>query len=94
MINRKGLQIKLEFVLENNQFDFLISNLTGAPGSYAYMQPDGNLVLYSATGTFYWPSNTNGNVGAYVVLQDDGNLVVRKSNGAGLWAIGYYVLGC
>ena len=50
------------------------------------MQGDGNLVLYSSTGSALWASATNGNPGAYLVLTDAGNLVVDSAAGAPLWA--------
>jgi hypothetical protein len=40
------------------------------------MQPDGNLVAYSARGEAVWRSDT-ASAGAVAVLQDDGNLVVQ-----------------
>lgn len=60
-------------------------------GSYMAMQADGNLVLYSATGTAIWASNTSDDgktawAGPISLqLQDDGNLVVYNG-GSGLWA--------
>ncbi len=58
----------------------------------AWMQEDGNFVLYSTTapsaGNHLWASNTggNGNSGAYLAIQNDGNLVVYDHSGAtALW---------
>jgi subtilase family serine protease len=69
---------------------------SGHSGAYAYMQTDGNLVVYSSTGTALWSTHTNGHSGAYFLVQDDGNLVVYgsgggPSTGGSLWSDGTYV---
>lgn len=50
------------------------------------MQTDGNLVLYSPTGSPIWASNTNGNPGSRLVAQSDGNVVIYRSNNTPVWA--------
>ena len=56
----------------------------------AVMQTDGNLVVYSFTGTALWASGTWGHAGAYLADQNDGNLVIYASNGAALWSTDSY----
>ncbi len=53
------------------------------------MQPNGNLVLFSAgNDKALWSSNTYGQPGAYAVMQNDGNLVVYKANNIATWSSG------
>ncbi len=59
----------------------------GHPGAYAVMQTDGNLVVYSATGTALWNSHTGGQPGLALHVQDDANLVIYPfAGGAVAWA--------
>jgi hypothetical protein len=52
----------------------------GTQGKSAWMQYDGNFVLYTTAtptaGNYLWSSNTAGYPGAYLAIQNDGNLVV------------------
>ncbi|MEU6218298.1 hypothetical protein ABZ845_12385 [Streptomyces sp. NPDC047022] len=69
------------------------SHTSGHSGAYAYMQTDGNLVVYSSTGSALWSTHTNGHTGAYFLVQDDGNMVVYgsgggPSTGGSLWSDG------
>ncbi|MFF3513916.1 hypothetical protein [Streptomyces sp. NPDC002573] len=71
------------------------SHTSGHSGAYAYMQSDGNLVVYSSTGSALWSTHTNGHSGAYLLVQDDGNMVVYgadggPSSGGSLWSDGTY----
>lgn len=73
----------------------------GRPGSYIYMQPDGNLVVYPAGvgmgGSPYWyASGTWGNNYAYLQMQNDGNLVIYGNGGAAVWATSWLTgqIGC
>jgi hypothetical protein len=71
------------------------SNTSGHGGAYAYLQTDGNLVIYNSgggpsTGGALWASNTAGHSGAYATLQSDGNFVVYNSGGGALWATNVY----
>ncbi|MDT0464563.1 hypothetical protein [Streptomyces gibsoniae] len=71
------------------------SHTSGHTGAYAYMQSDGNLVVYSSTGSALWSTHTNGHSGAYLLVQDDGNMVVYgagggPSTGGSLWSDGTY----
>ncbi|WP_390898926.1 hypothetical protein [Streptomyces cynarae] len=72
------------------------SHTSGHSGAYAYMQSDGNLVVYTAGGSALWSTHTYGHSGAYLLLQDDGNLVVYGAGGGpgtggSLWADGTYL---
>ncbi len=51
------------------------SDTYGNTVSRAFMQDDGNFVLYGPAGAI-WASNTAGNPGAWLVVQDDGNVVI------------------
>ncbi|WP_369390186.1 hypothetical protein AB5J72_22990 [Streptomyces sp. CG1] len=64
---------------------------SGHSGAYAYMQSDGNLVVYSSTGTALWSTHTSGHSGAYFLVQDDGNLVLYSNTGSALWSDGTYM---
>ena len=54
-------------------------------GQYAVLQSDGNLVVYSSTGTAIWASNTVGSGADRLVAQSDGNLVLYSPTRA-VWA--------
>lgn len=75
-----------------NGYGALWSTVTGgSQGKSAWMQTDGNFVLYTTTspvvGSALWSSNTYGNPGAYLAIQNDGNLVVYAKDGmTPLWA--------
>lgn len=62
----------------------------GQTTSSFIMQTDGNLVLYSGTGSPLWVSGTAGNSGAYLAMQDDCNLVVYSASGTPLWWSGAF----
>ncbi|MGW4561272.1 hypothetical protein ACWEN3_02335 [Streptomyces sp. NPDC004561] len=67
------------------------SHTSGHAGAYASMQTDGNLVVYSSTGSALWSTHTNGHSGAYFMVQDDGNMVVyAPGTGGALWSDGTY----
>ena len=76
------------------------SGTSGHSGAYAYMQSDGNFVVYKSgggpgSGGALWSTGTYGHSGAYAIMQDDGNFVVYKSGGGPglggyLWASGTY----
>jgi hypothetical protein len=54
------------------------------------MQPDGNLVEYSAAGAV-WSSATSGHPGAFAALQADGNFVIYNQAGTqALWASNHF----
>ncbi|MBN2494587.1 MAG: N-acetylmuramoyl-L-alanine amidase, partial [Deltaproteobacteria bacterium] len=48
----------------------------GQEGQILKMQPDGNLVLYTRSGTPIWNAGTVGHPGAWLAVQTDGNLVI------------------
>jgi len=50
-----------------------------------FMQSDGNLVLYAASGQSVWSSGTSGSPGASAVMQADGNLVIYSASDQVLW---------
>ena len=58
-----------------------------SPGA-AYMQADGNFVVYDANDTPLWDTGTAGNPGAYVSVTDSGDLAVFRSDGLMLWWAG------
>lgn len=57
-------------------------------GGSAWMQADGNFVVYANLGRAVWNSETYGHPGAYVAVQDDGNLVIYGPGGALWWQTG------
>ena len=61
---------------------------TASAGKNAHlvMQPDGNLVLYSADSVAVWSSDSGGSGVSNTYLQSDGNLVVYKANGQSTWS--------
>ena len=58
---------------------------TGGRELILTFQKDGNLVLYSHTGTAQWASNTQGK-GARLAFQGDRNIVVYDKNNKAIWA--------
>jgi hypothetical protein len=54
---------------------------------YAYMQSDGNFVLYSSGGTPLWSTSTCCTGGPFLHVQDDRNLVVYSATEVPLWSI-------
>lgn len=50
----------------------------------AVMQPDGNLVVYDASGKAVWASGTDRNPQSFLAVQDDGNVVIY--NDVAIWA--------
>ena len=58
---------------------------TGGRELLLTFQKDGNLVLYSHTGTAQWASNTQGK-GARLAFQGDRNIVVYDKNDKAIWA--------
>jgi hypothetical protein len=64
------------------------SQTSGKGGTTAYMQGDGNFVIYTASGSPVWSSGTAGNSGATLSVQDDGNVVIYSASGKGVWSTG------
>jgi hypothetical protein len=64
------------------------SNTGGQAGYGAYMQSDGNLVIYTGLGRPIWHSNTYGNPGSTLKVQNDGNVVISSPSGQALWSTG------
>jgi hypothetical protein len=64
-------------------------SLTSCNGDYTLdMQGDGNLVLYTSSGSALWASNTSGSAADEAVMQGDGNFVLYTSSGSAVWASG------
>lgn len=61
---------------------------TGTPGSWAIMQGDGNLVIYTSGGSPVFATGT-GWPGSQLIVQSDSN-VVMYSGSAALWASGWH----
>ncbi|MFD7905127.1 trypsin-like serine protease [Kitasatospora sp. NPDC059747] len=93
-ITGPGLKLTMradgDLVLTHRQADggVLWDTATGGNnGAWAYMQPDGNFVVYKADGNpaagtgGLWATGTYFNNGAYLKLQNDGNFVLYKGNG-------------
>ncbi|UQU67529.1 hypothetical protein COUCH_15195 [Couchioplanes caeruleus] len=65
------------------------SGTWGHPGAYARFQPDGNFVVYSASGAVIrkrLPSNTSGGSGRNLHVQADGNMVIYAPTWNPIWA--------
>jgi parallel beta-helix repeat protein len=62
----------------------------GRPSAELLMQTDGNVVIYSTTGTPLWSTRTSRHPGARLVVRNDGNLVVYgpRPASAPLWLSG------
>ena len=61
------------------------NSTTGVAGSYLAMQGDGNLVIYTPSGTATWSTGTPTGSGNYMLqVQDPGNLVVYRD----IWETG------
>ncbi|MFJ8441710.1 trypsin-like serine protease [Kitasatospora griseola] len=64
------------------------TNTDGNNGAWAYLQSDGNFVVYKSDGNpaggtgALWGSNTWGRDGAFLKLQDDGGFVMYKKDAA------------
>ncbi|WP_198520609.1 trypsin-like serine protease [Kitasatospora sp. CB02891] len=97
-----GLDLKLtmqtdgNLVLTHKQVDGGVlwsTGTSGNNGAWAYMQPDGNLVVYKSgdptDANALWSTKTWGNNGAFLRLQSDGNLALNKADGSSvLWSAG------
>ncbi|MBC3842139.1 hypothetical protein GXW82_23835 [Streptacidiphilus sp. 4-A2] len=64
----------------------LWSTGTSTAGSYAEFGTDGNLYVYSPTGTKEWSTGLATATGSTLTLQDDANLVDYTSGGTVAWA--------
>ncbi|MFT3770794.1 MAG: hypothetical protein QM820_35675 [Minicystis sp.] len=60
------------------------TTLLTADGAHLDWQSDGNLVLYSSSGSTLWQSNTSGS-GYKLALQTDGNVCIYNSSGSWIW---------
>ena len=59
---------------------------SGTSPGQAFLQPDGNFVVYDGVGTAHWNSGTAGHPNAYLVVQSDGNVVIHDSNDQPIWS--------
>lgn len=64
--------------LTGTQVPIWASNTYGATLGKAWMQGDGNLVIYNASNTPIWQSGTFGNNNAFLAVQSDGNMTIYK----------------
>ncbi|MFF2743976.1 trypsin-like serine protease [Kitasatospora sp. NPDC058048] len=71
------------------------SGTSGNNGAWAYVQPDGNLVVYKSDGNpaagtgALWASGTWGQSGAFLKLRNDGNVAMVKADGSStVWSAG------
>jgi murein DD-endopeptidase len=63
------------------------SQTFGNPGAYTALQPDGNLVVYSADGRrALWSSRTSGKGPAQLLVQVDSNVVLYGSADTRVWS--------
>ncbi|WP_329244156.1 protein kinase [Streptomyces sp. NBC_01478] len=72
-------------VVVKSPYTFEAGTFVQTARSKLIMQPDGNLVLYDASGTAHWASQTQG-AGNTAVFQEDGNFVVYSAQHQSLWA--------
>ena len=61
---------------------------TSSTGAYAKFGTDGNLYVYSASGTQLWSTGLAATTGSTLKLQGDGNLVDYTSAGTSAWSSG------
>jgi hypothetical protein len=57
----------------------------GNPGAWAYVQGDGNFVIYRADGTPLWDTRTWGTAADRLILRDDGDMVLLDASGRVFW---------
>ena len=69
-----------------------LSNTANSNATKLHFQNDGNLVLYTESGSPVWATDTTrfgaGKIGDKVVLHDDGNLVMHLSDNRIWWSSG------
>jgi len=61
------------------------TNTMGSPGARLVMQPDGNLVVYSAADEALWATHTDAHPGAGLELQGDGYAAIYDMAGVRAW---------
>ena len=61
------------------------SNTQNNPGAYVTHQTDGNVVVYSASGSAMWDTGTHGQSTEVLTMQDDGHLVLYRPDGSASW---------
>lgn len=83
---RLAMQGDGNLVLYMGSTPLWFTRTNGKAVSGAFMQTDGNFVLYATNGTPLFNTGTYGAVNAYLRLQNDGNLVVYDGNFAARWS--------
>jgi hypothetical protein len=68
-----------------DMFALWSSRTVGFSAGQAYMQNDGNFVVYDASIVPRWSSGTAGAFGAYLAVQSDSNLVIYSGCGPAIW---------
>jgi RHS repeat-associated protein len=63
----------------------LWSTGTSTPGSYAEFGTDGNLEVYSPTGTQLWSSGLAASTGTVLQIQNDADMAIDNSAGTPVW---------
>lgn len=73
--------------VDGNNNQYWTPNISALGGTLK-VQQDGNLVLYSSTGSVIWSTQTsNSGSGNYLTMQNDGNLVLYTSTNQAIWSI-------
>jgi hypothetical protein len=62
------------------------TNTVGSGASHAAFQSDGNLVLYTASGTPVWQSVTYTNPCASIAVTDSGKATITNTSGTVVWS--------
>jgi len=85
-----NMQGDANLVLREGATALWSSATAGQPSAEMIMQADGNVVIYSVTGSPLWSTGTSNNPGARLVVQNDGNLVVYgpSPGNTPLWSTG------
>jgi surface antigen len=74
-----------------NEALFANQSVWSSNGAYRIiMQGDGNLVLYTASGSALWSTRTAGVSGAWAIVQGDGNFVVYNNSNQPVWHTGTF----
>ena len=80
-----ALEANGDLVLKDDANRRLWSAGTAGRGHVAFMQPDGNLVVYDSNKNWVWRSQTDNHPGAHLVVEDHGNAVIFDVDGNRIW---------
>jgi hypothetical protein len=83
-----GMQTDGNLVLYQGGVALWASNTAGTAADEAAFGADGNLVLYTSSGSALWDSGTSGEGGSFLAVQTDGNVVIYTASGTPLWSTG------